>query len=150
MRLQNAASATWAPYAMLRTPIEEHHAHSQALNESPGPSPAKMTSNAIPKASAAGGVGEGSGGGEGARGGGGPKEIQVSTANIPGTAGGGGGGGERGGGGRIESPGSSPEKPKKSRGKHNQMTDWRMNPMESRDGKADLLLDDPRLVPVCV
>jgi hypothetical protein len=73
----------------------------------------------------------------------------VSTANIPGAAGGGGGGGEREGGGGVESSGPSPEKPKKSRGKHNQMTDWRMNPMESRDGKADLLLDDPRLVPVC-
>jgi hypothetical protein len=74
----------------------------------------------------------------------------VSTANIPGAVGGGGAGG--GGGGGIESPGPSPDKPKKSRGKHNQMTegDWRLNPMESRDGKTDLLLDDPRLVAVRV
>ena len=142
-RLENAELSTWAPYAVLRKPLESSHASShdgqqtEALKTgSPGRSPAGQ-SHADPHS---------------------PDRMSIHSPDrdkmsVPPTPGGMSvmspvgsmGQTDRDVGGERDTV--TPQTAGKKKKKQNILDSWKLDPMQSRTGEPDLALDDSRLVP---
>ena len=139
-RLENAEKASWAPYAVLREPVPQHHRTDSPLR-SPGASPLRSPAGKIIESpfSKARGAGQ-AGGGEDFEDG--VKVMQVSTAGVLGASPSDDSKVARGEGG-AESPVTGG---KWARDRERWKTEWKLDPMESRSGEPDLGLDDARMV----